>query len=431
MKTIFLILLLPFFAFAQQYKIAGKVINEKNEGIPHIKIQIFDQKNSLLETISSDQNGDFTLDGIGEKEIKLIVNDLEYQKFEEKYNLSKEIQPIKIMLKKDFADIEEVLLIRQKPTIKRKIDRLEFNVENSNVSALNAWEILKKTPGVVFSNDNFKIKGSSAILVTINDKNVMLTGDELKNLLENTQGSDIKSVEVITNPPAKYEASGSAVLNIVMKKSKLEGYRGSVLTKYVQTQYAKGLTGISQNYKKGKFSVMGSYYRGFGTYYREGTDHVKYLEDRSIWISTFNRKDTNTTQNTLNLNLDYEMDSLTSASLNYSGFFNPKNFGTYNVPTRIFNFENVEQSNYRTINDHNSRSINNSLSLQVDRKLNSKSNLSWVNYFASNNQKKFQDVLTYLDFANQDPKTDQFVTNNASNVKLFSTQVDYALKDEK
>jgi hypothetical protein len=61
--------------------------------------------------------------------------------------------------------------------------------------------------------------------VTINDKKVMLTGDELKNLLENTQGDEIRSVEVITNPPAKYEASGSAVLNIVMKKNKIEGYR--------------------------------------------------------------------------------------------------------------------------------------------------------------------------------------------------------------
>jgi hypothetical protein len=70
------------------------------------------------------------------------------------------------------------------------------------------------------------VKGSTGILVTINDKKIMLTGDELKNLLEKYSGDEVKSVEVITNPPAKYEAQGSAVLNIVMKKNKIEGYRG-------------------------------------------------------------------------------------------------------------------------------------------------------------------------------------------------------------
>jgi hypothetical protein len=60
----------------------------------------------------------------------------------------------------------------------------------------------------------------------------------------------VKSIEVITNPPAKYEASGSAVLNLVMKKNKIEGYRGIVSSKYIQTQYAKAVFGLSQYYKK-------------------------------------------------------------------------------------------------------------------------------------------------------------------------------------
>lgn len=431
MKKLLLALCFPVMAFSQLFKINGKIINEKNENISEVKIEVFDQKNSLLQTTNTDENGNFNLEEISENQVKLVINDLEYKKFEEEIDLSKSNQTLKIVLQKDISDIEGVVINKQKPLIKRKIDRLEFNVENSNISSLNAWEILKKTPGIVFSNDVFKIKGSSAILVTINDKRVMLTGNELKNLLENTQGNDIKSVEVITNPPAKYEASGSAVLNIVMKKNNLEGYRGTVVTKYVQTQYAKGLTGISQYYKKGKISLMGSYYRGFGDYYREGTDYVHYLEDKTMWISKLNRKDTDLTQNTLNFNLDYAIDSLTNASLNYSGFFNPKSFGNYDVPTQIFNEQNIEESHYRTINDHNSRSINNSLSFQVDRKLNKKSNLSWVNYFASNNQKKYQNVLTYLDFINEAPKTNNFLSNNKSNVQLYSTRLDYNWKNEK
>jgi len=417
--------------FSQKQKIEGTVSNAQNEKLSLVSIEVYNSQNILLKIVMTNDNGVFTLEGIPENSVKLVIKDLEYSKFEKDLDLEKQNQPLLIVLKKDIQDIQEVVMNKQKPLIKRKIDRLEFNVENSNISSLNAWEILKKTPGVTSSNDVLAIKGSQSILVTINDKKVMLTGDELKNLLENTQGGDMKSVEVITNPPAKYEASGSAVLNIVLKKNKIEGYRGFLSSKYVQSQYAKGVAGISQYYKKDKLSVMGSYYRGTGTYYREGTDYVNYIEDQQRWVSTMNRKDQNKSQNTLNFNVEYEIDSLTNVSLNYSGSFNPKSFGTYNVPTLIYNSQDVVESNYTTINDHNSRSINNTVSFQADRKLNKKSKLTWTNYFAGNNNQKYQNVLTYLDFVNQSPKENNFVTNNKSDVQLYSTQFDYQWKNDK
>ena len=417
--------------FSQKQKIEGTVVNIQNEKLPLVTIEIYDSQNILIKKLITDQNGEFSFDGISEVSIKLIFKDLEYDQFEEIIDLAKYNKPLKIILKKNIQDIEEVVMIKQKPIVTRKIDRLSFNVENSNISSLNAWEILKKTPGVSVNNDALTIKGSQSILVTINDKKVMLTGDELKNLLENTQGEDLKSVEVITNPPSKYEASGSAVLNIIMKKNTIEGYRGIISSKYIQSQYAKGVAGISQYYKKDKLSVMASYYLGAGTYYREGTDYVNYLEDQTRWISIMNRKDQNKSQNTVNFNIEYEIDSLTNLSLNYSGFFSPKSFGTYYVPTLIYNTQNVVESNYTTINDHNSRTITNALSFQVDRKLNGKSKISWINYFAGNNARKYQNVLTYLDFIDQDPEENNYRTNNKSDVQLYSTQADYEWKNDK
>lgn len=428
----FLILLFfPVVLFSQKHTIQGTVTNTQNEKLPLVSVEVYNSQNALIKTLTTDQNGFFMLENIDDKSVKLIIKDLEYTQAEKTLNLEIENKALQIVLKKEIQDIQEVVMIRQKPLVKRKIDRLEFNVENSNISSLNAWEIIKKTPGVTAGNDVLAIKGSQSILVTINDKRVMLTGDELKNLLENTQGDEVKSVEVITNPPAKYEASGSAVLNIVMKKNKIEGYRGTITSKYIQSQYAKGLAGISQYYKKNGLSVMANYYFGSGTYYREGTDYVNYAEDQTRWISTMNRKDQNRSQNTLNFNLEYEIDSLTNVSLNYSGFFSPRSFGTYNVPTLIYNNQNVAESMYTTINDHHSRIINNSVSFQADRKLNAKSKLTWTNYFAGNNARKYQNVLTYLDFVNQPPAENNFVTNNKSDVQLYSTQADYQWKNEK
>ena len=431
MYKFLLFLFFPLMLFSQKQKIEGTVVNIQNKKLPLVTIEIYDSQNILIKKLITDQNGEFSFDGISEDSIKLIFKDLEYDQLDEIFDLAKYNKPLKIILKKNIQDIEEVVMIKQKPIVTRKIDRLSFNVENSNISSLNAWEILKKTPGVSVNNNALIIKGSQSILVTINDKKVMLTGDELKNLLENTQGEDLKSVEVITNPPAKYEASGSAVLNIIMKKNTIEGYRGIISSKYIQSQYAKEVAGISQYYKKDKLSVMASYYLGSGTYYREGTDYVNYLEDQTRWISVMNRKDQNRSQNTVNFNIEYEIDSLTNLSLNYAGFFSPKSFGTYYVPTLIYNTQDVVESNYTTIIDHYSRSINNTLSFQVARKFNEKSKISWVNYFAANNSRKYQNVLTYLNFVNQNPAENNFITNNKSDVQLYSTQADYEWKNEK
>lgn len=431
MYKILLFLFVPVMLFSQKQKIEGTVINIQNEKLPMVTVEVYNFQDTLIKKVMTNESGGFVLEGIFETKVKLIFKDLEYNQLEENLDLSKQDKPLHTILKKNIQEIQEVVMTKQKPVVTRKIDRLSFNVENSNISSLNAWEILKKTPGVSVNNDALTIKGSQSILVTINDKKVMLTGDELKNLLENTQGEEIKSVEVITNPPAKYEASGSAVLNIIMKKNTIEGYRGIISSKYVQSQYAKGVVGISQYYKKDKLSIMASYYLGGGTYYREGTDYVNYVEDKTKWISTMNRKDQNKSQKTINFNIEYEIDSLTNLSLNYSGFFSPKSFGNYNVPTLILNNQNIVESHYTTINDHYSRTINNVVSIQVDRKINKKSKVSWTNYFAGNNARKHQNIFTYLDFANETPTENNFLTNNKSDVQLYSTQADYDWKTEK
>lgn len=426
-----LFLVFPVFMFSQSHKISGTVFNADKEKLDSVKVELYDHENTLIKSFFTDSEGRFSFNDLSSPSFKLKINNEKYLSFEKNIEAKNENEALNIILKNDQKDIEAVTITKKKPLVKRKVDRLEFNVENSNISSLNAWEILKKTPQVTINNDVLAVKGGTSVLITINDKKVMMTGEELKNFLENTQGDDVRSVEVITNPPAKYEAQGGAVLNIVMKKNKIEGYRGILSSKYIQTQYAKGVAGLSQYYKKDKLSVMGSYFRGGGTYYREGTDHVNYPEDGTTWISTMNRKDQNKSQNTVNFNVEYEIDSLTTASLNYSGFFAPKSFGTYFVPTLIYNTQNIAESNYTTINDHHSRKINNSLSFQIDRKLNKKSSISWINYFTTNNSNAYQNVLTYLNFKDQQPKETNFMTNNKSNVQLYSTQFDHQWKNEK
>lgn len=431
MKSLFFILLsLPVWFFGQK-KVDVWVTDEQNQPLSNAEVRVFSPENHLLQHKTTDENGNVFFEFTSESSVKFVVQDLEFDEFTETFPLNEIPERLHFRLKKQEKEIEEVVINKTKPLVKRKIDRLEFNVENSNISSLNAWEILKKTPGVTVINNDIKIKGASGILVTLNDKKMMLSPEELQNLLENTPGDDLKSVEVITNPPAKYEASGSAVLNIVMKKNQLEGYKGTVSTRYVQSTYAKGNISTSHQYKKDKFSTLLSYTRGGGDYLREGTDVVYYEEDGTTWKSVMNRKDRNNNQNSLNLNVDYELDSLTDLSFNYRGYFSPNTSGVYDVPTEISNFDNVVESSYRTVNSHFWRTINNTLSVQADRKLNKNSTLTWINYYATNNFKKSQDIQTHLNFINQDPSLRHFEIGDAQDIQLFSTQLDYSWKKEK
>ena len=153
--------------------------------------------------------------------------------------------------------------------LKRKADRLEFNIDQTPLQNLNGWDILKNTPSVVVKNDELSVRCNTQILVTINDKKVMMSQEQLKQLLENTEGSSIQSVEVITNPPAKYEAQGGAVINIKMKQNKLAGYKGRLSGRYHQSIYAKGRVGLMQSLNTEKWQISCDYNFVSGKYVRK------------------------------------------------------------------------------------------------------------------------------------------------------------------
>lgn len=129
-------------------------------------------------------------------------------------------------------------------------------------------------------------------------------------------------------------------------------------------------------------------------------------------------KDINNSQNTVNSSLEYTPDDKTTFTLSYRGSFAPKSAGLYFVPNTIYNSQNIAESYYNTINDHNSRNINNNISFQAERKFDN-STLSLTTYYITSNYKKYENVLTDLNFANQPPSTQNFISNNWQDVKAF------------
>lgn len=154
--------------------------------------------------------------------------------------------------------LDEVVVTANRPKVERKVDRLVFNVENTVLSQSSSWDILNQTPGVIAMQDELQIRNQAAT-VYINDRKVQLSAEEVRNLLENYQGENIKSIEVISNPPARYDAEGGAVLNIITNKNISLGYKGNVNTRYTQGVFAKYNFGTSHFYKTEKLNLNLSY----------------------------------------------------------------------------------------------------------------------------------------------------------------------------
>lgn len=150
----------------------------------------------------------------------------------------------KIVLSEDSQQLDEISIIAKKPTVKREADRLIFNIEQTALVEGTMLQVLKSTPGVLVIGDDITVKNSRPT-VYINDKKVNLSNQDLNQLLAGSSANGIKSVEVITNPSAKYDAESGVVVNIVMSKNLITGYRGSLFTNYTQGVFPRYTFGTS------------------------------------------------------------------------------------------------------------------------------------------------------------------------------------------
>lgn len=166
------------------------------------------------------------------------------------------------------AELKEVAIVAKKPLVEVKADKIVFNVENSiNATGSNAMELLQKSPGVmVDNNDNISMKGKTGVRVYIDGKMMQLDTKDLAAYLKSINSNDIESIEMISNPGARYDASGNAgIVNIKLKKNKKYGTNGNVSLGYIQGITPKGNGSVALNYRNKKVNVFGNISSNAGT----------------------------------------------------------------------------------------------------------------------------------------------------------------------
>src|SRR5688572_18677611 len=179
-----------------------------------------------------------------------------------------EVVAPELQLSKTTGDMQAVVVTATKPMVEVKADKTILNVEGTINSVGNdALELLRKAPGVlVDKDDNLSLSGKSGVQVYIDGRPTPLSGQDLANYLKSIQSSNIESIELITNPSAKYEAAGNAgIINIRLKKNKSLGANGSVNAGWNIGTFAKYNAGFNLNYRNQKLNIFGNYNYNHGT----------------------------------------------------------------------------------------------------------------------------------------------------------------------
>lgn len=221
-----------------QVAVSGKVFNDKGQPIEYAEVSLINAMDTTnIKTVLTDKAGKFSLSVVrGNYTLSAVYLGQELVK--KNLSVTKNIH-LGILKVSVVNQIGKVTVTAKKPLIEQKIDRLVFNVENSIASqGMSGMEALKNTPFIrVEESGGISIVGKSGVSVMVNGRMLHLSGDTLTTYLRSLRSDDIARIEVITTPPAKYEAQGnSGIINIVLKKNTKKGWSGSLSGTYRRNQ---------------------------------------------------------------------------------------------------------------------------------------------------------------------------------------------------
>lgn len=228
-------------------------------------------KDVVLKSALTDDNGVFLLDKIKDGTYKLTISVTGFSKYSGTAVIDEKTNSINIgniALRNVSPGMQGVTVTAQRPLVERKIDRTVVNPDQLiSAAGSTAMDVLEKSPGVSVDNNGIiSLKGKNGVTIFIDDKPAYLSGTDLENYLRSLPASSIDQIELMTNPPAKYDAAGGAgVINIRLKRTRVKGFNGSLNTAYIQGVYAKTNNSFNFNYRSGKFNTFGTLTQNYAT----------------------------------------------------------------------------------------------------------------------------------------------------------------------
>ncbi|WP_440134777.1 TonB-dependent receptor domain-containing protein [Chitinophaga sancti] len=362
--TILFILFSPLIMLSEataQYKVRGKITDNKGMPVLYATIELM-RDSAVIQTCSSDSVGNYAFTNIQAGPYRLAGS----------YLGNRQVQPSFLLVRDTMVNIrytagtdkvlQGVTVTSRRPLIEKKIDRLVFNVENSIVAAGgDATDVLKVTPLVKVKEDAITMTGKSGMAVMVNDRLVQLSGEDLINYLRAIRMEQIKTIEIITNPPAKYDAEGNnGIVNIILKKVKSDSWNASLTSSYKQATYATYSNGGSFTYQKNKLSFYADVNYTKGSKKGVETEYIPY--STGIWNNDFVRR-VYANLFSIRSSLDYQLSDRVSIGVQYLGSFNKPETGQLNKTTVAHPSSNLVDSVIDATNNEKKKINSNAINL--------------------------------------------------------------------
>src|SRR5215204_451268 len=270
MRILLLLLLATAALTSHAQQVSGVAKDVQGSPLTGATVTLFKAKDTAVVKLALSKDGAYSFTEIKEGEYRVGASHVGYiSKLSPAFTVtSGSVTAPELSLNKASADLKGITVTAQKPMIEVKADRTILNVEGTiNATGNDALELLRKSPGVTLDkDDNIGLSGKNGVQVYIDGKPSPLSGSDLTAFLKGLQSAQIESIEIITNPSAKYDAAGNAgIINIKLKKNKAFGTNGSVNAGYNYGIFGKYNNGISFNNRNKNVNIFGNYNFNHGT----------------------------------------------------------------------------------------------------------------------------------------------------------------------
>ncbi len=437
MKSPFITIVLLFFifsihsSFSQHYFISGLThdVNHQPVAFANVVIHSADEA-EIINVSSTDELGVFKIEHIKSGNYVLKISFIGFDPISKPFSLLEDTHFGNITLVESTQTLDEVNIFAAKPTVKRLADRLIFNVANTALTEGNILDVLRNTPMVLIAGDKIEVKRITPTIY-INDRKINLSGEEISQLLQNTPAHNIRSIEVITTPGAKYDASTGAVLNIVMDKNLIFGYAARVFGNYKQGVFPSYDGGISNLYKNNKISASANYSYSKNKTNRYDNYELNFLNDDGsldeYWNSQVGRNTWSDTHD-VNLNFDYFINDNNTFSLSSNLMFTPYFNYTTQDKTKIFDNNWDYLSSFIAKTQSNDNRSNLSFDINYDSKFKNDHKLAFNAHYTDYDYDREQSVNSdYFTSVNSFEYDTAFKNLSDQKIGIMTAQADYII----
>ena len=417
--------------------VKGRVLDIQKQPVPFSTVTLLDPKTREIEkgAVCND-NGEYVIENVIEGEYILSARMVGFDPNETERLVidAKNLHVEKvIVLKVSSQQLKEVAITGKTSFVEQSMDKTVINPNASITSASESvYEILKKAPGISIDNDdNITLKGMQGIIVMIDGKPTYVSGKELAPLLKGLLGKNIKCIEIIENPSARFDAEGNAgIINIKTKHNKAPGFNGNFNSGLTFTRTVGGNAGLDLNMNLGKLNIYGNY--SFSEWHGWQAMDIKRRFIGEDIIDTYqlgeNESSSKGNSHNYKVGTDYFISKnhvVSFMAKGNTGFYNSHDQGTTAFADSFFKIDSTVTNNSDQKNTWNNQTFN--LNYKWDIDSTGRSLVADVDYARFYNHSKSNQDNKYFDALGNDMNQNLVLqSKQKSDIDIVSAKLDYS-----